>query len=113
MNATQYQSLDAPFPDLVGEPPKDLMEMLVEAYNRPDPRPYLFQLGQIVRLKKGRSNDGQTPSYWDGAVVEIFGRYTTGLHKDHWYKVYLPSQHVTCEFSEDEIDLRYSRKEKP
>ena len=76
----------------------------------PDPEPFVFVVGQIVRLRKGRSDDGQTPEYWDGATVVVVSMYSSGLLKNHWYKVLHPARNVTCDFEEDEFDKRYFRK---
>lgn len=86
----------------------DLMELMTKAYAAPDPNPYLFEVGQTVRLRLRRSDDGQTPRCWDGAVVTVEHRYCTGLHKEHWYKLKLNG--VVCEFREDEIDARYAKR---
>lgn len=86
-----------------------LSQLLVDAYNKPDPKPYLFQVGQLVRLRKGRSNDGQTPRYWDGAFGRIEARYTTGIHKEHWYKIRHESENEISAFFEDELDARYRK----
>lgn len=89
-----------------------LSEMLMQAYNEPDTKPYLFQIGQKVRIRTGRSLDGQTPPYWDGATGKILSRKCSWLHKDHWYKILHDTVNFTCEFREDELDLRFSRKNK-
>lgn len=86
------------------------MDLLVKAYNRPDPKPYLFEPGQKVRVLKGRSEDGQTPHYWNGAMAVVVGRYTTGIHKEHWYKLHHVEKNVVDEFREEEIDARYRKK---
>lgn len=84
-------------------------QWIIDAYNAPDPKPFLFQEGQRVRLRKGRSNDGQTPECWNGAVAVVLSRYSTGLMKRHWYKLRLDNGAIS-EFEEDEIDVRYKRK---
>lgn len=86
-----------------------LADMFVAACNRPDPKPYLFEIGQTVRVKKGCSDDGQTPAHWEGAICTVVSRHTTLLHKDHWYKVYNAELNLICDFREDELDLRYCR----
>ena len=87
-----------------------LDQMIVDAYNKPDPKPFLFQIGQRVRLLKRRSDDGQTPEHWDGAMVEVVSRYATGIGKYRWYKVKHLEKGMTCDFEEDEIDARYAKK---
>jgi hypothetical protein len=99
--------------DVRGGVVSELGRLLAEAYNAPDPNHYLFQVGQVARLRKGRSNDGQTPACWDGAVVGVMGRYCTGLHKEHWYKVRHMGNGATGEFAEDEFDARYARRPRP
>lgn len=86
-------------------------ELLVAAYNRPDPNPYFFKEGQTVRVLNGRSKDGQTPTYWNGALALVVGRYCTGIHKEHWYKLQHIGRNVVDEFREEEIDSRYRRKD--
>jgi len=86
----------------------DMLELMAAQYAKPDPNPYLFQIGQTVRLRKGRSNDGQTSRAWDGAIVTVIDRYCTGMFKDHWYKLRLASGAIN-EFKEYEIDARYAR----
>lgn len=87
----------------------DFAKLLVDAYNRPDPNPYLFQIGQTVRLKLGLSDDGQTPRCWDGAKCEVVKRRCSGLYKEHWYILRHLELNATEEFREYEIDRRYSR----
>ncbi len=82
---------------------------MAKAYAKPDPNPYLFEVGQMVRLRKGRSDDGQTPRYWDGAVVKVKDRSCTGLHKIHFYILQHPNGQEDS-FEEDEIDVRYAKK---
>lgn len=84
-------------------------QLLLDAYNKPDPNPYPFDIGQKVRLRKGRSNDGQTPRCWDGAICEVVRRYATGIGKYHWYILRHLDNGATSEFEEDEIDARYAR----
>ena len=64
-----------------------LKDKLVEMANRPDPKPFLFNVGQMSRVRSNISEDGQTPEYWDGAKVEILSRDSTPLFKTHVYKV--------------------------
>lgn len=87
----------------------DMMELIAAAYAKPDPNPYLFEVGQTVRLRKGRSDDGQTPEYWDGAIVTVVSRHCTGMMKYHYYKVRYPGG-PTCDFEEDEFDMRYAKR---
>lgn len=42
-----------------------LPDLIMEAVRRPDPKPYLFLVGQRVRVLLRRSDDGQTPAHWD------------------------------------------------
>lgn len=85
-----------------------LLKDMAKAYAAPDLSPYRFQIGQVVRLRKGRSDDGQTPPIWDGARATVVRRYRTGLHKESWYGLRHESGRL-AEFCEDEIDKRYSR----
>jgi hypothetical protein len=85
--------------------------LLVEAYNRPDPNPFLYEVGQTVRLLLGRSRDGQTPECWNGAKCVVVSRVASGLSKQHWYAIRHPCGAVD-EFREEEIDARYIRKPK-
>lgn len=92
------------------EPPA---QWIVDAYNRPDPNPFLFVEGQKVRVLKGRSNDGQTPAYWDGAIAVVVDFYCTGLMKEHYYKLRHLENGFTDSFKECEIDRRYVRNQQP
>jgi len=89
---------------------KTFEQLLMEAYNRPDPKPYLFQVGQTIRVLKGRSKDGQTPIYWNGALAIVVRRYCTGIHKEHWYVLRHSVNGYEDEFREEEIDSRYARR---
>jgi len=84
-------------------------QMLMAAYMKPDPNPFLYQEGQTIRVLNGRSKDGQTPTYWNGALAVVVRRYCTGIHKEHWY-VLRHSNGREDEFREEEIDGRYRRK---
>ena len=89
----------------------DLYEKIEKMYATPDTKPFLFQIGQKVRLALNVSKNGQTPIYWDAAIVTVVSRYVTGMWKDHWYK--LRHKNGQCEdFKEYEINRRYSRKNK-
>ena len=88
----------------------DLKDKLMEVVNRPDPRPFIFTVGQMSRVRSNVSQDGQTPKYWDGAKVEVLSRHRTMLHKDHVYKVRHLVNGKTCQFYEHELDHRYARK---
>lgn len=89
-----------------------LLEMLIARYREPDPLPYAFQLNQAVRVLSDIASDGQTPVYWAGAKAIVVRRYTTGLHKEHFYVVRSISSQTgrECEFRESELDQRYRRK---
>ena len=86
----------------------EFSDLFMEAWNKPSSKPYLFQVGQTARVKKKVIEDGQTPYFWAGAKVKILARYTTCLHKDHFYYVAF-GEHVE-EFMEYELDLRYRKK---
>ena len=85
------------------------MDMIASAYRKPDTKPYLFKVGQTVRVKNGRSSDGQTPKQWDGCLAIVVSKYCTGLLKEHWYRLKHKDYQIIEEFREEEIDLRYSR----
>lgn len=70
-----------------------------------------FQIGEVVRLRKGRSDDGQTPSYWDGAHVEVVLVYPDITTGHRWYKVRHMTRNAVCEFREYEIDLRCVKRQ--
>lgn len=88
---------------------KSLKKSIDNFLNTPDDKPFLFKERQIARVKKGVSNDGQTPEYWDGAIVEIIKRKKTSLYKSHIYEVLHVEKNIKCEFRENEIDLRYKK----
>lgn len=85
--------------------------LLVQAYNRPDPNPFLYEVGQTVRLLLGRSRDGQTPWHWNGAKCVVESRFASGISKQHWYVLRHPCGTVD-DFREEEIDARCIRKQK-
>jgi len=89
---------------------KSFEEMLVENMRKPDPNPFLYVAGQTGRVKKGVSNDGQTPEYWDGAKVEILSQHRTIFLREHIYKVRHLVNNITCEFKEYKLDRRFSRQ---
>lgn len=82
-----------------------LADLLMEAYRKPDPLPYLFRIGQRVRVLHKVIDDGATHDFWDGAIGNVTERMTTGIHKEHWYVVRIPFKRAT--FREDELDRRY------
>jgi hypothetical protein len=87
-----------------------LTDLILKAYREPDPKPYLFRCGQQVRVLRKVIDDGQTPTHWAGRIGCITRRYTTGIHKDHWYLV--EASGSRCEFRESELDRRYVVKAK-
>ena len=80
--------------------------MIVEAYQRADPKPYLADIGQTVRVLKRVTEDGQTPAWWAGAICVVEKRMTSGLLKEHSYKL-RHENNRTCDFKESELDRRY------
>ena len=93
----------------------DFKDLLVAAYNEPDPRPFLFEVGQKVRVLDVRVDqrwagwDGQTKAYWNGAVVEVLSRKSTGLHKDHFYCLKHENGAID-DFREEELDGRFRKR---
>ena len=87
-----------------GEPLDDL---IMRAARMPDPKPYLFQVGQTVRIIKRVIDDGQTPLYWSGAKVIVQSRGCTPLFKTHVYVLKHPNG-AEDQFVEEELDRRYS-----
>lgn len=87
-----------------------LKDFIMEAYSKPDTKPYLFKVGQTVRLTKRRSDDGQTPKEWDGCLAIVVSKHCTGILKDHWYKLKHKDYNIIEEFREEEIDFRYIKK---
>lgn len=61
---------------------KSLLDLITEQYRKPDPIPYIFEVGQTVRVCVNVISDGQTPKHWASA----------------------------CEFAEHELDLRYAKR---
>lgn len=86
-----------------------LKDMLVEAYNKPDPKPYLFEVGQKVKVCQKVLKDGQTPRFWLVGLVTVVSRSTSGLHKEHWYHLEHPNG-AHDEFRETELDYRYRKR---
>lgn len=85
-----------------------LAELITDVHSRIDYKPFWFVVGQQVRVKNGCSRDGQTGRHWDGAMAVVASRVSTGLHKEHWYDLRLPSGEEQP-FREDELDYRYAR----
>lgn len=85
----------------------ELFDLLVQVANEPDPNPFLFKVGQKVRVLKKVVDDGQTPHYWAGSICEVIGRSSSFLHKDHWYAL-KHTNGFTDLFSEEELDNRYA-----
>ena len=90
---------------------QDMMDLIATSYAKTDLKPYLFALDQKLRLKKGRSDDGQTPRHWDGAIVTITFISCTGIFKDHLYRVQHENGAIDT-FKENEIDMRYMKNKK-
>jgi hypothetical protein len=86
-------------------------QWIIDAVNRPDPHPFLFTVGQTVRVRNGVSDDGQTPHYWNGAMCVVMSCRSTWLNKRHCYELMHIEKQVVDSFEEDEIDRRYARKE--
>ena len=72
--------------------------------------PFLYEVGQKVRIRKNVIYDGQTPKYWGGALCQILSRQNVGFVPKHIYKVRLLHGDKVCDFFEYEIDMRYIRK---
>lgn len=89
---------------------KSFEEQLIENINRPCQRCFLYEVGQKVRVRKGRSFDGQTPEYWDGALGKIVYKNHTLFSKTHFYRIQHLENNKICEFEEYELDRRYIRK---
>lgn len=74
-------------------------------------KPFLYEVGQKVRIRKNIVQDGQTPEYWSGALCQILSRQNVGMFlPKHMYKVRLLHGDKICDFFEYEIDMRYIRK---
>ena len=78
--------------------------------SKPDPKPYLFEIGQKVRVKILLSEDGQTPKFWEGARAKVMSRYSTLMHKEHWYTLEHSQNGAQDNFKEEEIDRRYRQR---
>lgn len=87
-----------------------ISEMLVAAMNKPDSNPFLFEVGQTVRVVKRVIDDGQTPEHWSGAMGTVISQRCTMLSKRHWYKVKHAGRNCTCDFEEDELDFRFAKR---
>jgi hypothetical protein len=86
--------------------------LIQKALSIPDTKPFLFQQGQVVRIKGHPSTDGQTPSYWDGSLAQVISYRSTLLSKTHLYTLKPLINNATDIFEEDELDRRYIRGEK-
>ena len=73
--------------------------------------PFLYEVGQKVRVSKWVTEDRQTPKYWAGALAHVLRRYDGGLFvPKHFYDVKMLHGDKVCVFKEDELDRRYIRK---
>ena len=88
----------------------NLYDIILTKINEVDSLPFLFKEGQVCRILRSVSEDGQTPEYWDGAKVRVIFRYSTPIFKNHIYRVIHLINNKICEFAEDELDKRYIRK---
>lgn len=90
---------------------KAISELLLDKCQQEDKFPFLFLPGQLCRVLSNISNDGQTPSYWDGAKVVILYRSSSLLNKEHIYHVRHLGNNKECEFKESELDRRFIKKQ--
>lgn len=74
-------------------------------------QPFLYEVGQKVRISKRVVESKKLPYYWSGALVQILSRRhaDTKAHK-HVYKVRILHSDKIGEFYEEEFDRRYIRK---
>lgn len=86
-----------------------LADALVAAYQAPDQQPFLFQVGQRVRVRIGCLVDGQTLRHWSGAFARVTGRRSSSLHKEHWYVLEHLNTGDVDDFAESELDQRYTK----
>jgi len=82
-------------------------QWLVDAYNKPDTKPFTYKVGQTVRVLNNRSKDGQTPPCWDGGLAIVLERRSTGLMKYHYYYLRHLESGLCDYFEEDELDKRW------
>jgi hypothetical protein len=88
---------------------KTFEEILLEEYKKPGP-PFLFHVGQKVRIKSTLTSDTHEIEEMLGHVGLVEKRYQTGLHKENWYHVRLGTR--VEPFREHELDKRYARERK-
>jgi hypothetical protein len=69
----------------------------------------VMMIGRTVRIKNGVSEDGQTPSFWNGAIGKVIHTYLAV--DERWFVVELPTGQAE-HFREFELDLRYLRNGK-
>jgi hypothetical protein len=86
-------------------------DLIQKALSIPDTKPFLFQKGQVVRIKGHPSTDGQTPSYWDEALAQVISFRSTLFSKTHIYTLKHLMNNAEDIFEEDELDRRYITKE--
>lgn len=65
-----------------------------------------YQVGRTVHVCLRVIEDGQTPKYWGGARCTIISRHVVGLVSKRWAYVLRHSNGRTCQFAEDEVELR-------
>ncbi|NJO61044.1 MAG: hypothetical protein HC836_23120 [Richelia sp. RM2_1_2] len=85
---------------------------LLEGYIPPkDHKPFLYEVGQKVRISKKVTENERISNIWAGSVAQILSRRhaNVGGHY-HIYKVKLLHGTEIFEFSEADFDRRFIRK---
>lgn len=77
-----------------------------------DHKPFLYEVGQKVRIPKRVINNFQVPEYWAGSVAQILSRrhVNSSTSHRHLYRVKLLHGDKICEFFEEDLDRRFVRK---
>lgn len=87
---------------------KPLIDLMNKQAAKPIETAPLFAVDQIVRVLSGVVDDGQTPPHWAGARCRVLRRFVGGCISKRWVYVLEHPNGKTCEFMEDELDLRFS-----
>ena len=77
-----------------------------------DHKPFLYEVGQKVRVSNRILSSFQIPAHWAGCVVQILSRrhiYSQTKHI-HVYKVKMLHGSNVFEFFEEDFDRRFVRK---
>ena len=69
-------------------------------------KPFLFEVGQEVKVRKFTLDDGQTKGYWIKQRCVVLNQIRTMIAKRNYYRLQHPNGAID-DFEEDELDYRF------